>query len=250
MKKLLQMLIAVFLVLSLGPLSVSADNNHGKDLLVSLGDSVPYGYNLGKNNNHPSKAAFPYLIGEKADLRVRNLSVYGWQTSDLLAAIETNKKYQKAIHHADYITITVGGNDFIEILRAANAESGGDPDLFKYLIQQKLSTSQAFENLAASIYEIRTISDAPIVLYNMYNPFQTNDPLHNVSNLFLPQVNAAFAEVAHSFNNVHIADAYSAFGSNQEKYVLPQDIHPTKAGQKKLAKIGIKAFHAEHVTHH
>ncbi|EGA91089.1 lipolytic protein G-D-S-L family [Planococcus donghaensis MPA1U2] len=250
MKKLLQLLIAVFLVLSLGPLSVSAENNHGKDLLVSLGDSVPYGYNLGKNNNQPSKAAFPYLIGEKADLRVRNLSAYGWQTSDLLTAIETNKKYQKAIHHADYITITIAGNDFIEILRAANAESGGDSDLFKFLIQQKLSTSKAFNNLAEIINEIRTLSDAPIVLYNMYNPFQTNDPLHNIANLFLPQVNATFAELAHNFNDVHIADAYNAFGNNQEKYVLPQDIHPTKAGQKKLAKIGIKAFHAEHVTHH
>ncbi|WP_156874343.1 SGNH/GDSL hydrolase family protein [Planococcus halocryophilus] len=248
MNKLLKVFIAFFLVLSLGTPSVFAENSQGKDSLVALGDSVPFGYNLSEYNNHPAKNAYPYLISDEADLRVRNLGVPGWQTSDLLAAIKTNKKYQQAILHADYVTITIGGNDFLEILRTANAESGGNPQLFQQLIQQKLFTSQAFGNLTASIEEIRKLTDSPIVLYNAYNPFQLNNPLHHISNLFLPQVNAAFTGIAYSYSDVRVADAYRAFSNNQANYVIPQDIHPTIAGQEELAKIGLRALQFDYIT--
>lgn len=244
MNKLIKIFVAALIALTLGTPTALADRNHdhGKDSLVALGDSIPFGYNLGDNNDHPAKIAFPYLIGDEADLRVRNLGVPGWQTHDLLAALDGNKKFRQAVRHADYVTINIGNNDFLEILRAANAESGGNPALFQQLIKQKLATSDAFDNLAMSIHEIRSLTDSPIVLYNIYNPFQLNDPLHQVSDQFLPQINAAFAEIADSFNDVELADAYSAFGDNQAEYVIPQDIHPTAAGQEALAEIGLEAF--------
>ena len=246
MSKLIKVFIAAAVALTLGTPTVLADrghdHDHGKDSLVALGDSVPFGFNLGENNDRPAKDAFPYLIGDEADLRVRNLGVPGWQTHDLLAALDTNKKFRQAVRHADYVTLNIGSNDFLEILRAANAKSGENQNLFLQLIKEKLATSDAFDNLAASLHEIRSLTDAPIVLYTIYNPFQLNDPLHQVSNQFLPQINLAFAEIADSFYDVELADAYSAFGDNQAKYVLPQDIHPTVAGQEVLAEIGLEAF--------
>ena len=246
MSKIFKIFVAALIALTLGTPTALADRNHdhghGKDSLVALGDSIPFGYNLGENNDHPAKVAFPYLIGDEADLRVRNLGVPGWQTHDLLDALDGNKKFRQAVRHADYVTLNIGNNDFLEILRAANAESDGDPDLFQQLIAQKLATNDAFDNLAASIHEIHSLTDAPIVLYNIYNPFQLNDPLHQVSDQFLPQINAAFAEAADAFSDVEVADAYSAFGDSQAEYVLPQDIHPTVAGQEVLAEIGLESL--------
>lgn len=249
MTKFLSIFAAVLLALSLGTPAAFAENGHGKESLVALGDLIPFGYNLGQTNESPAKVAFPFLIGEDADLRVRNLGVPGWQTQDLLVALETNKKLRRAVHHAEYVTLNIGSNDFLEILRTANAESGGNPELLRKLIEQKLATSDAFDNLSDIIREISSLTDAPIVLFNIYNPFQLNDPFHHVADQYLPYINAIYAETAHAYYNVEAADAYSAFGDNQDEYVIPQDVHPTVAGQEVLAEIGLEAFCLETVKH-
>ncbi|MDN7247032.1 SGNH/GDSL hydrolase family protein [Planococcus shenhongbingii] len=248
MNKLFKIFTAVLIALSLGTPSAFAKSDQGKESLVALGDSIPFGYNLSQKNNNPAKIAFPSLLADEADLRVRNLGVPGWQTQDLLTALETNQKFRQAVSHADYVTVNIGNNDFLDILRTANAESGGNPLLFRQLLAQKLSNSDVFANVADIIEEIRTLTDAPIVLYNIYNPFQVNDPLHQVADQFLPQINAAFAGIANAYSSGVLADAYSAFGDNQAQYVLPGDIHPTAAGQQVLAEIGLQALNANYVN--
>lgn len=242
MKKLFKIVAAILLVSSLSSPVAFAKNVNAKESLVALGDSIPFGYNLGKNNQHPAKTSYPYLIGEDGDLRVRNLGVTGWQSLELLTAVETDQKYRQAISHSDYVAVTIGSNDLLAILRAAAAESAGNPVLFQQLVQLKLANSDVFDNIAETILEIRSLTDSPIVIYNVYNPFQVNDPLHNVAAAFLPNVNGAFIALAYSYDDVSVADAYSAFGNDQATYVIQGDIHPTNAGQAVLSKIGLKAL--------
>lgn len=242
MKRLIKTVSAVLLVSSLSAPAAYAKNDNGKESLVALGDSIPFGFNLGQNNQNPAKTSYPYLIGEDGDLRVRNLGISGWQSAQLLNALETNQKYRQALDHADYVSVTIGSNDLLAILRAAAAESGGNQALFQQLLQQKLTTSTVFSNIAETIEEIRSLTDAPIVLYNVYNPFQLNDPLHYLADAVLPQINLGFTGLAASNANVYVADAYSAFGNNQATYVIQGDIHPTNAGQEVLADIGLDAL--------
>lgn len=253
MSKLIRILIVLMMALSIPVTTAFAHNDHkghDQDTLVALGDSVPYGYNPYSDNKRPSKYAYPYLIGAKADLKVHNLAVPGWQTDDLLAALESNKNFRKAVKRADYVTVQIGGNDFLEILRAAQAESRGDMKKFHRLLQYKLSKSDAFDNLNEIVKEIRSLTKARIVVYNLYNPFQVNDPLHKVADNYLPQLNAMYENIADSYKRVSLADAYSAFGDRQAKYVFKGDIHPTKAGQAVLAKIGLKALKRDYAHRH
>lgn len=255
MNKLFKIFSALLIILTFATSTAFASNDHGhgkdhgKELLVSLGDSIPFGYGLSKDIGVPSKAAFPYLIGDKADLRVRNLAVPGWQTDELLAALDNNQKFRNAVKHADYVTVTIGSNDFLEALRIANVESGGDLALLEKLLAQKLAQSDAFDNLADILEEIRSLTDAPIVLYNIYNPFQVNDPAHQIADRALSQINATYALLADDFHDVELGDAAAAFGDKQAKYVIKGDIHPTAAGQKLLAKIGLRALCLETVKH-
>ncbi|WP_416144635.1 SGNH/GDSL hydrolase family protein [Planococcus koreensis] len=242
MKRLIKTATAILLVSSLTAPSAFAKNDNAKESLVALGDSIPFGFNLGQNNQNPANTSYPYLIGEDADLRVRNLGFSGWQSAQLLDALETDQKYRQAIDHSDYVAVTIGSNDLLAILRAAAAESGGNQALFQQLLQQKLATSNVFSNIAETIAEIRSLTDAPIVLYNVYNPFQLNDPLHYLADAVLPQINSGFTALAFANTNVYVADAYSAFGNNQAAYVIQGDIHPTNAGQEMLADIGLDAL--------
>lgn len=250
MSKLIRILIVLMMALSLPLTTAFAHNDHHQDSLAALGDSIPFGYSPDRSNEYPAKYTYPYLIGEKADLHVRNLAVPGWQTDELLAALDTNKKFRRAVKRADYVTVQIGGNDFLAILKAAQAESGGDATRFHQLLEQKLAGSDAFNNLREIIKEIRSLTNGKIVLYNLYNPFQLNDPFHQVADLYLPQLNAMYKGVADSYKNVKLADAYSAFGDKQAKYVFKGDIHPTKAGHEKLAKIGLRALSRNHVHQH
>lgn len=255
MSKLFRILIILMIALSLPMTTAFAHNgnnghhDHGKDSLVALGDSVPFGFSPYRNNNRPANYAYPYLIGERADLKVANLAVTSWQTGDLLAALETNNKFRQTVKRADYITVQIGGKDFLDILRAAYAESKGDMQKFHRLLQQKLAASDAFDDLKEIVKEIRSLTTARVVLYNLYNPFQTNDPLHKVADQYLPQLNAMYKDIADSFRRVYLADANKAFGDNQKKYVIKGDIHPTKAGHEVLAKIGLKALQRDYAHH-
>ncbi|PSL41834.1 lysophospholipase L1-like esterase [Planomicrobium soli] len=258
MSKLFRVLIVFLMALSLPMTSAFAHNNygkdydrhHGKDTLVALGDSAPFGYSPHRNNDRPAKYAFPYLIGAKADLKVQNLAVPGWKTDDLLDALDTDKRFRHAVKKADYVILNIGGIDFIELLKAAHAESRGDNKLFHKLLAQKLANTDVFDNLNEIIKEIRSLTDAPIVLYNLYNPFQVKDPFHQVVDRYLPQINEGYKKLADSNKKVKLANADKAFGDNQAKYVFPKDVHPTKAGHVRLAKIGLRALKHEYSHHH
>jgi len=244
MFKAFLILLVVSLVFST---SAFAKNDNGKNSLVALGDSIPFGYNLDATNNYTSKKAFPFLMGKEADLRVNNLGIPGLTTDGMLNLLKNNQKYRQAVKNADYITLNIGSNDLIAALRAAYVASGGNSGLFQYYLNLSLANSTIFTNLNATIVEIRKLSDAPIVISNIYNPFQVTDyELHVLAKNALPKINDNISNLvigANSYsNNVVLADAYAAFGSNQTNYVIAGDIHPTVAGHVKLAEISLAAL--------
>lgn len=247
LKKIFKLLALLLVISSLFSTTAFAKSDHGKKSLVALGDSIPFGLNLGHNNHHPSKLAYPYLIGKEGNLRVRDLGVSGWQTPQMLSALKTDQKYRQAVSHADYVVLTIGNNDLLQALQAAQVKSNGNLALFMPLLQQEIQKSNLFGNIEEIISQTRTLTDAPVVVYNVYNPFQLDDPLHFAGSQILPSINKNFSDLTTYTNalydNVILADAHAAFGQNQATYVLPGDIHPTIEGQIKLAEIGLEALH-------
>jgi lysophospholipase L1-like esterase len=224
-----------------------AKSDQAKNSLVALGDSIPFGYNLGGNNNAaPYREAYPYIVGKEADMRVRNLGVPGWRTDQLLVALETDQKFRQAVRHADYITLSIGNNDLLQALAVAQRLSGGDSGLFLYYLNDEIEKSNIFYNLEEIVGEVRSLTSAPIVFYNIYNPFQTSDPLHSVGGLVLPGINQMLDVQAiylnREYGDVVVVDAFTAFGNNQAEYVIAGDIHPTLAGQRVLAEAGLQAI--------
>ncbi|MCL7749219.1 GDSL-type esterase/lipase family protein [Halalkalibacter alkaliphilus] len=247
MRTLFKSFTLLLIITLLSATTAFAKDDHAKKSLVSLGDSIPYGYNLGNNNNaSPSKHAFPYLIGEDADMRVRNLAVSGWTTDQMLSALKHDQKYRQAVRHADYVTLTIGNNDLLQALAKAGELSEGDQNLFLYHLNDQIEKSGVFGKITANIVQIRSLTDAPIVVYNVYNPFQVNDPLHQTGLFVLPGINEQLdlliASLNFHYKNIAIADAFNAFGTNQAQYVIAGDIHPTVDGQRKLAEVGLETL--------
>lgn len=240
------LLLATTLLFSTSVLA-NYDYKNKRESLVALGDSIPYGYNLDDNNDSPSQYAFPYLMGLDADIQVPNLAVYGFKTEDMLVALES-EKYIRTIGNADYITVNIGSNDLIEVLFSTWVLTQFDSTKsFDGHLNEEIEESELFPNLQEIIVKIRSLTDAPVIIYNIYNPFQTYNPMHDLIKDELPEINKTFEEHVTLLNetekDIFLADAFGAFGTNQADYVIDSgidlDIHPTVAGQKKLADIGL-----------
>lgn len=233
MRKGLMTILAAFMLLgSVFTPVATAKNENAKQSLVALGDSITFGYNLG-NNQHPSKDAFPAIMGKEADMRVRNLGMSGWGTEQLLTALKHDEKFRQAVRHADVVTLEIGSTDFLQGLLASN----GDPEVLQGFIDTML------QNLDAIISEIQSLTNAKIIVYNIFNPFQVNQPVHGLVDYLLPPVNSGIEDVVQSSGgNIAYADADGAFGDDQAIYVIQGDNHPTALGHEVLAEIGLETL--------
>lgn len=235
MRKVLTSLIA--LIISFGFLAIPnamAKSPETNASLVALGDSITFGYNLGPNNNHPSKLAFPYIIGKDEGYRVRDLGIPGWTSTQLLNALQNDPKFKEAVQHANVITLDIGNNDLLQALPTSKTNP---IDSSKVLI----AAGTMLSNLNTILTDVQEQTNAKIVVYNIYNAFQVGDPLglHNTSETVLPQINLQIAAIAQA-HHASLADAYTAFEDKEAHYVRLNDVHPTVKGQKVLAKLSEK----------
>lgn len=218
--------------------------------LVALGDSITFGYNLSdtENNSIPSQDAFPYLIGQKDHLNVTDLGIPGWTSGDLLNAMHS-ANFIRAIHGASAITLDIGSNDLLR-WAAVNGflsdAAGSTPPTLTTAQEEQVAgiLTQFGKNYAEIIGGIRLLTHAPIVAYNLYNPFPTQSPLHSITEQFQAVENQEIVAIAAVNQQVVVANAHAAFNNHQLTYVrvLEGDVHPTILGQSVLATIGEKAL--------
>ncbi|WP_051314761.1 GDSL-type esterase/lipase family protein [Alteribacter aurantiacus] len=213
--------------------------------LVALGDSIPFGFNLAEDHSKVSDGAFPLLIGEMKNKRVKNLGVPMWKTGDLLQAVQEDHMFRESIREAEVVTVTVGSNDLLQALHDAFVRSFFNSDKFQEYLYEEIERSNLYDQLEETLREIRLLTDAPVLLYNFYNPFQDNDPLYPVALHVLPNVNSTLKEMVEECRHagVYLVDAFDAFQFSPKDYVLPFDIHPTFYGHQRLAEIGLETIY-------
>jgi lysophospholipase L1-like esterase len=239
LKKFFVLLSAILLMVSLFNHEVSAKSDNAKKSLVALGDSITFGYGLPQEDvGDPSRLSFPYLIGNEADLRVRNLAVSGMKSEELLSAVKTENKYRNAIRKADYLTLYIGGGDLLSVLKDAYIDPSALGELNKVV-------PSMYSNITKTIGEIRSLNKtAPIVVYNIYNPVPESNGLYPIAHNNLIGINNGLSSIVTAqdffYGNIKSADAFTTF--DDPGYILPGDVHPTVEGQEVLAEIGLEAF--------
>lgn len=232
--------------------------------VVALGDSITFGY------PPPSTTAFPDLI-----TGAREVVKYGGSgatSSQLFAAINSNpKNFKKAIKKADVITINIGSNDLMQATGVATLFANLQPlvpnlqvnmlngELVKVINSVTLASPTPDQlalystNLVKIIKTIKSETDAPIILYNLYNPIVLSNnpilnelllgPLHTFVGDNLVVVNGIINQVGKA-TRAHVVDSYSTINANPSVYIIPFDIHPTPAGHKALALLADSKLHS------
>ncbi|NKE08212.1 MULTISPECIES: GDSL-type esterase/lipase family protein [Mesobacillus] len=246
MRKLSQIFLLLTIFLMAGSIftskSFSMENEEGALNVVALGDSITYGWNLEQDRSKPSVKAFPYLISENA--AVTNISYPGWTSTQLLDHMKTLPHVIPSLQEADVVTLNIGSNDLLQAAGIQKILAGGVPVAPTPEMEQKIAAASA--QLAVNLQEILTMiksqTDVPIILYNVYNPFGPSaEPfpasLHLLGEQITKNVNEQVINPIAYHSGALVADANSAFSGQQNQYIIPGDIHPNETGHIVLAGI-------------
>ena len=214
-----------------------------KPVLVALGDSITFGLTLDDRN-----LAFPHLLGDGVS-DVHSFGFPGYTSLQLLTELQSNQDITSTLQNADAVTLNIGNNDLLQAVGIGQALQTGSPNVLTEELHGKVeeATGLFAQNLQQIIGIIRTQTDAPIILYNLYNPFGESEnellnSFHLLGEQIVPTINNNVINPIAFHTRTLVADAYSAFAGNQALYITaPDRVHPNEAGHQALAKAGQEA---------
>ena len=198
-KRWLSALLCLCLVLSLLPMAAHAQT---LETYLALGDSITTGFGLADEwDSFPLKLIPDYFTS--CDMFAQN----GYTSTDLKENLLDNIGVRSKVTDADFITITIGGNDLLDALygylaEKYNAAHPEEPQITAEEIADKLASLTMYDlsliqeligymsgfqtsdaaktalaaystNLATILSTIGTLNpDAQVVVLNQYNPYK------------------------------------------------------------------------------
>ncbi|MHB1484487.1 MAG: GDSL-type esterase/lipase family protein [Saccharofermentanales bacterium] len=220
---------------------------------VSLGDSIATGTTTPITApTTPYTDQFQnYLAAQNpGDTIVRNeFETDGYRTNDLLDDLLNDLAVRTAIARADYITVSIGGNNLMQACKDSSLAGYNfyDPDMA--ILAQGYSDFVAQWELVMG--EIRALNqDAVVITMTLYNPYNaTDNPMHNLVDSYFFKfdgtgINDIINNAAVEFN-YRVADAYTAFDAYSngnmyqisllyQSFSLIRNPHPNQTGQNIL----------------
>ena len=198
-KRWLSALLCLCLVLSLLPMAAHAQT---LETYLALGDSITAGFGLGEGEQ-----SFAEQAAQASGLTLEDSFAQNGLTSAELLAQLSREDVKAAVEDADFITITIGGNDLLNALygylaEKYNAAHPEEPQMTAEEIADKLASLTMYDlsliqeligymsgfqtsdaaktalaaystNLATILSTIGTLNpDAQVVVLNQYNPYK------------------------------------------------------------------------------
>lgn len=196
--------------------------------LVVLGDSIAEGVGASKPEN-----SYANILANELDFSLENFAKSGDTTADLIEKLKKDD-VKKAISQADFIEISIGGNDFLtkrdELLDLYNNRS-----LLSLASEISEISSDVEKNMNKIAETITNINpNAKIVIQTLY----TIDiyKLRSTLELFIDGFNEIFTNLAEKYENVIVSDVRTAFKNSKENCISEDEVHPSDYGHELIAK--------------
>lgn len=226
MKTFFRIIVASLLLL---PLSVQAEppwQLSDNTRYMALGDSLPAGYGaIPATDGYVYRLYRSRVFDKMFDTLLTNAGVPGVTSREVLEhqvpqAIRAFQATEGT--RPTFITLTVGGNDLLEIL------NGADPA--QVLADFQVNLTQTLAQLRAALPNTR------IYVSNLYTVPQIEG-----ADTIVPIFNSIVAGVANAFG-VPVADVYNEFLGKRGLLLInrrgpdPVEVHPTNAGHQAIAR--------------
>ncbi|WP_257347155.1 SGNH/GDSL hydrolase family protein [Pseudalkalibacillus decolorationis] len=208
--------------------------NNTKLDYVALGDSLTLGVGTLIAPGFVPRYEDALSISAHADVKRKVFARNGATSKDVLSFL-SRKNVQEAIHGAEVITISAGGNDLIRAARSYIASN--DKRFFEEVLWRCMKNISAILN---TIIELKSIGRHPYIirLIGLYNPFPFIDFSDNWVKAFNRYLNS-FEE-----SNIEVANIYVPFKKAGRKVLSIDGLHPNGKGyeiiSEELVKLGFE----------
>jgi lysophospholipase L1-like esterase len=231
-------LLGVFTVFFL--LFTSAKESYSETPLqyIAIGDSLTAGLGASEVEYLRIGAFVPSFVKylreeEKEIVYVENHGIPGLTSSGLLTSIESSKGLQQRLKNSNIITVTIGGNDLLQLIR--------NDEISLTAAKSKL------EDLEIEIKKIhrllRSLNPSSSIYYvGLYNPYPEDHQYHDIAKIIIPMYNDLFYSLED--NNTIFVSSYEAFVGYESEYthIAKDDIHPKDIGYEKITSALINAY--------
>ncbi|MDQ0413121.1 SGNH/GDSL hydrolase family protein [Mesobacillus stamsii] len=207
------------------PVEDKTTNDQGSKVIVALGDSLTRGM-----GDDTGKGYIGYLVDELGDkskekITIHNYGVNGYRSIQLLEQLR-QVEIQRKIQSADYILITIGGNDLFQ--------SGETMDLDEKKIAQ--AKAGYLKNLDSILKEVRTLNELAIIFHiGLYNPFiDLNDS--ELTTKIVRDWNYDTNALLDQKEKAVYVPTFDLFQLSVKDYLYTDNFHPNAEGYKLIAE--------------
>lgn len=233
MKKTIAIILSVCLVLVSIPLLFAAANEPLNYLV--LGDSIAQGSGI----TNRKEAVYGKVVADTNGYEYTNYAHDGYRTTDLLAKLSTDK-YLTAVRKADVISLSIGGNNFMqEKLRipALVAEAAvGD---YRNIEALENTLYNEFSDIMDILHEENP--DVVILMQTLYNTH--SGALGAIYDIAIPRVNRVITTYLESHPGAYIIVDVAAKFEGHPEYVAADTIHPSALGNVALAECVLETLY-------
>lgn len=231
-------IILIFLFTFTNLIGCSKDEKKEKKIekkkihMVAVGDSLTVGL---KGTNGGYVGIIEEELKKEANVssvKVDNFAIVGNRTEQLIERLN-EKEVQKELKDADFILLTIGGNDMMKTVRNNALElKMKDFEIGQKEYNQKLHT--IFKKL-------RSLNKkSPIYYVGLYNPFE--ETLKQVPEIgeIIQSYNEVAKKATNDYNNVRYISVYDEFLQSKEHVLSDDQFHPNDKGYQIIAEVTLK----------
>lgn len=229
--------IAVWLFLQLGSISApTLAKVDDKELFyLALGDSLTAGIGATETNYLRLSGFVPQLtsyLRETQPVYVENHGIPGLTSGQLFRYVQEGLGMTAKLAEADLITITIGGNDLLQLLTS---------ELERQMDNEKLSEIlQTYsQHIQKTFKHIRQVNpEVPIYILDLFSPFGIDHPLHQISKQVVTSFNAQLNQLVETEENIYMVSVYPYFLHKEEEltHITKDDVHPNDQGYQVIFK--------------
>ncbi|MHA7964685.1 GDSL-type esterase/lipase family protein [Paenibacillus sp. CAU 1782] len=193
--------------------------------IVALGDSLTRGTGDSKGKGYVGYLS-DWLKEEYPEVTVSNLGIKGYTAPELAEQLK-QPEIRRQVGGADYILLTIGGNDLFQGGRALlQLEEGNGDGLGEGFIS----------NLDGILKEIRSLNaEGTIMLMGLYNPFQDFKEGDLASEVVMSW-NQEVWDTAAAYSDIIIVPTFDLFQQYGADYLFSDGFHPNDKGYQAIAK--------------
>lgn len=200
----------------------------GGRLLLVLGDSIARGTGDESGRGY-AREVFEELK-KRGPAEIASLGVNGAESDEVRDLVE-RPNVQSLAAGADWILISIGGNDLSHsVSRPGETDAGGPPVEGVARAKEKYAA-----NLRAILTSLRRANPtAPIRVLGLYDPFESRGSASRIGASVILGWNAVIQETALSFPGVVVVPTFDLFEGREDRLALDH-FHPNRSGYSLIA---------------